>query len=159
LAVAGDPAAVVAAAGFVEAMQSVRDAMRYQADFQLLAASASAAHVLHTTAATGEPDDAGAVARLKAMSDLMKLAHVRQRFTADEPPPPPVRESMLVEMFCTAHPDARISALLHMYESYTGRNLRAEYEARCEARKDAGIAHTPIAARPIGWRAGADDAD
>ncbi len=140
--------------GFVQAMQSVREAMQYQADFQLLAAASSAAHVLHTTVVTGEPDDSGA-ARLKAMSGLMKLAHVRQRFAA-EGPPPPVRESMLMEMFCTANPDARISALLHLYESYTGRDLRVEYKARCESRRRADVAHTPIAARPIGGRVGTD---
>ncbi|HEV2296269.1 MAG TPA: hypothetical protein VGR35_20660 [Tepidisphaeraceae bacterium] len=39
--------------GFVQAMQSIRDAIRYQADFQLLTAVGSAAHVLHTTIAAG----------------------------------------------------------------------------------------------------------
>jgi hypothetical protein len=79
--------------GFVQAMRSIQDAMRYQADFQLLSAAASAAQGLHASVATGE----GETARMKAMSDLMKLAHVRQRFAPEEPPPP-IRESVLEEL-------------------------------------------------------------
>lgn len=85
----------------------------------------------------------------------MKLAHVRQRFAADEPPPR-VRESLLVEMFCTANPrrgSARCCICTRVTRVAT---CAAEYKARCEARRNAGVAHTPIAARPIGWRIGAD---
>ena len=133
--------------GFVQAMRSVREALRYQADFQLLSAAASAAHVLHTSVSAG--DHEMQKAQMKAMSDLMKLAHVRQRFAPPEPPPP-VRESILEELVCTAHPNATIDALRQFYERQTGRDLKAEWDARRKAEQAAGVARELIMMRPIG---------
>ena len=130
--------------GFVQAMRSIRDAMRYQADFQLLSAAASAAQGLHEAVATGEGD----AARMKAMSDLMKLAHVRQRFANDDTQPP-VRESTLIELLCTAHPNAQLHNVLDLYKMYTGRDLREEFLDRVRERHEAGIKRQPLAARPI----------
>ena len=64
--------------GFVNAMDSVRDALRFQADFQLLSAAASASQILHTSACSD--DHEAARAKMKAFADLMKLAHLRERF-------------------------------------------------------------------------------
>ena len=114
--------------GFCDAMASIRDAMRYQADFQLLAASASAAHGLHTSISAGEPE----AKRMKVMGDLLKLAHVRQRFAPEEPPRPK-RDTLLFDMVCTGHENASLGVLRSMFKSYTGRDIRAEYAARTEA--------------------------
>jgi len=133
--------------GFVQAMRAMRDAMRYQADFQLLAAAASAAHALHDAVAS--PDDAKRDARqMKAMSDLMKLAHVRQRF-APEDPPPAMRESVLEELVCTAHPQAPIEALLAVHRRHSGRDLKAEWNARRDAEVAAGIRRIGLVEIPI----------
>ena len=114
--------------GFCDAMASIRDAMRYQADFQLLSAAASAAHAMHTSLATGEPE----AKRMKVMNDLMKLSHVRQRFAPEEPPRPK-RDTLLFDMVCTGHENASLGALRRMFKAYTGRDLRTEYDARTEA--------------------------
>ena len=132
--------------GFCDAMASIRDAMRYQADFQLLAASASAAHGLHTSISTGEPE----AKRMKVMGDLMKLAHVRERFAPEEPPRPK-RDTLLFDMVCVAHKDATIGVLRSMFERYTGRDIKAEYQARIEAEKKLPFAERsiPPAMRPM----------
>ena len=72
--------------GFVRAMNSLRDAMRFQADFQLLSAAASASQILHSSAHSN--DHEAAAAKMKAFADLLKLAHVRERFARDEDEPP-----------------------------------------------------------------------
>ena len=141
--------------GFVQAMRSIRDAMRYQADFQLLAAAASASHAMHSSVSA--TDRALETAQLNAMSTLMKLAHLRQRF-APADPPPPLRISALEELVCTAHPNAPVHVLLEMHQHYTGRDLRADYRARVEAEKQAGVKRQFLIERPIGcW--GDDDND
>jgi hypothetical protein len=125
-------------------MRSIRDAMRYQADFQLLSAAASAAQGLHASVATGD----GETARMKAMSDLMKLAHVRQRFAPEEPPQP-IRESVLEELVCTAHPNGTIDALRSEFRRHTGHDLKAEWDARREAEAQAGVRRELLLMRPI----------
>lgn len=140
--------------GFVQAMRSVREAMRYQADFQLLAAAASAAQVMHAAVSTN--DSEMQVARMKAMSDLMKLAHIRQRFAPPEPPVP-VRESMLESLVCTAHPNATIKAVLSFYEAHTGRDLRAQFLARMKSQAEDVAEPVFARQRPITGRVGYDD--
>ena len=129
-------------------MASIRDAMRYQADFQLLSAAASAAHAMHTSLATGEPE----AKRMKVMNDLMKLSHVRQRFAPEEPPRPK-RDALLFDMVCTAHENGSIGALRKMFKVYTGRDLRAEYDARTEAemKLPEDQRTMPPAAIPLKW--------
>jgi hypothetical protein len=63
---------------FVAALKSVQQAMRMQADFQLLSAAAAAAHLLHTAVTAG--DHESQAKQIKAMSELLKVAHVRERF-------------------------------------------------------------------------------
>ncbi len=113
--------------GFLNAMRSVREAMRYQADFQLLSAAASAAHVLHTSVIAG--DHASQTQEFKAMSELLKLSHLRQRFAQPEPPVEP-RGNDLLDLMLQAHPNATVRTLLSFYESQTGRDLRAERRQR-----------------------------
>jgi hypothetical protein len=111
--------------GFCEAMASIRDAMRYQADFQLLSAAASAAHAMHTSVCGAEPE----AKRMKVMNDLMKLAHVRERFATEERPRPK-RDTLLFDMVCTGHENASLGALRTMFKAYTGRDIKAEYRER-----------------------------
>jgi hypothetical protein len=67
--------------GFVEALNSLRAALRVQADFQLLAAAASAPRLLQQVQSAESPTlDRD---QLKAINELMKLVHLRLRF-ADE---------------------------------------------------------------------------
>jgi hypothetical protein len=63
---------------FVAALKAVQQAMRMQADFQLLSAAAAAAHLLHTAVTAG--DHESQARQIKAMSELLKLSHVRERF-------------------------------------------------------------------------------
>src|SRR5687768_2232433 len=109
--------------GFVHAMRSIRDAMRYQADFQLLSAAASAAHMMHTSVSAADREVE--TAQLNAMSTLMKLAHLRQRFAAEEPAPP-VRSTpaspggdkpcdVLEELVCVGNPQATSETVLSMH--------------------------------------------
>src|SRR5688572_17926223 len=116
---------------FVQAMRSIREAMRYQADFQLLAAAASAAHVMHTS--VSDADRELQTAQLNAMSNLMKLAHLRQRFAPEEPAPPvpstPASAGddepcdVLEELVCVGNPKVTIETLLSMHRHYTGRDI------------------------------------
>lgn len=94
---------------------------------------------------------------MKAMSDLMKLAHVRQRFASDDPPKP-VRQNVLEELVCTANANGTIGALLRMYEWHTGRDLKDQYRARVEAMVKAGVGHDPLVMRPL-WHNGQDGDD
>ena len=85
---------------------------------------------------------------MKAMSDLMKLAHVRQRFAPEEPPAP-IRESVLEELVCTAHPRGTIEALRGEFQRHTGHDLKAEWDARRKAEAEAGVKRELLLMRPI----------
>src|ERR1041384_8723365 len=79
---------------FRQALEELRDTFRFQADFQLASTAANAARLLQTlTDPTRTIDSDGASdlrAQLHALSQLLKLSHLRQRF-APEPAPQPVR--------------------------------------------------------------------
>src|SRR5437016_1673293 len=62
---------------FVTALNSIRDALRFQLDFQLAAAAAQAAQILAAPGAQFSQLD------LKRLSDLLRLAHLRQRFPVE----------------------------------------------------------------------------
>lgn len=72
---------------FRAALQSVRDAARFQTDFHLAAAGTSAAASLQTLAATPGVS-ADALPQVHALLHLLRHAHVRQRFNPDEPQAP-----------------------------------------------------------------------
>jgi hypothetical protein len=97
---------------FVAAMRSVRAALRYQSDFQLLSAAATASHYLHTSVLTGDHESARV--EMKAFADLMKLAHVRERFAKPEPAPTPSDASVFATLKL-AHPDATVRDALAFF--------------------------------------------
>jgi hypothetical protein len=73
------------------ALQTVRDAMRVRADLHLSAASSAAAHTLQSVLAATPTNPDALVDRhlqLNALTHLLRLAHLRQRFPSDPPPPP-----------------------------------------------------------------------
>jgi hypothetical protein len=82
---------------FKDALQKVRDTIHFQSDFHLASAASAAAKSIHSTVAlppTSTPDAAHATPdlsrQLKSLTDLLRLSHIRQRFTAtasnDNPP-------------------------------------------------------------------------
>jgi hypothetical protein len=86
---------------FKKALTATRDAIRLQTDFHLASAASSAARALQTTItpATSADLDPTALAdlyrTLKSLTDLLRLAHLRERFTTERPRPaaaPPKRE-------------------------------------------------------------------
>jgi hypothetical protein len=74
---------------FRKALASIRDALRFQADLHVATAAAQAAKNLQAALPTASPLDLDAAAQLttqlKAITDLLRLAHLRQRFPADAP--------------------------------------------------------------------------
>ena len=100
---------------FVAALQSVQNALRYQADFQLLSAAAAAAHMLHTSVTAG--DHELQKQQVKAMSDLLKLAHLRERF-APPMPKPQLRDSQVLALLRSVHPDVTVGSALEMLDSW-----------------------------------------
>jgi hypothetical protein len=73
---------------FRTALNQYRDTMRFQSDFHLTAAANAAAKSIHSTItpssdpAAPQPDLSK---KLKSLTDLLRLAHIRQRFTAESP--------------------------------------------------------------------------
>ena|SRR5438034_11542316 len=65
--------------GFRAALRSLQGVMRFQSDFQLASAAASASHYLHNSVCCADHEQARV--EMKAFADLLKLAHVRDRFT------------------------------------------------------------------------------
>lgn len=75
---------------FREALAAIRDALRFQADLHVATAAAQAAKNLQAslpTAASLDPESATQLTtQLKAITNLLRLAHLRQRFPADSQP-------------------------------------------------------------------------
>ncbi|MDB5321208.1 MAG: hypothetical protein JWN40_2839, partial [Phycisphaerales bacterium] len=70
-------------------LAAIRDALRFQADLHVATAAAQAAKSLQSSLGPGPlgPDAAAALTtQLKAITDLLRLAHLRQRFPADADP-------------------------------------------------------------------------
>src|SRR5947207_6210478 len=78
--------------GFRVAVQGVRDALRFQADLHLAAAAAAAAKSM-ASVMTGDQPLSGrenlkdAKDQVQALMQLLRLAHLRQRFSMDVPVP------------------------------------------------------------------------
>jgi hypothetical protein len=96
---------------FVMAMRGVRDALRYQADFQLLSAAAAAAHILHTSVCSSDHEQARI--EMKAFADLMKLAHTRERFAKPDPEPQ-VSDASLLASMRAVHPSITVQEALQL---------------------------------------------
>jgi hypothetical protein len=95
---------------FVAALRSLQTAMRCQADFQLLSAAAAGAHVLHTSITAGNSDDSHK--QIKAMSGLLKLAHLREKFASQSLPKPVIRDNQLINMLGKVHPETTVGFFL-----------------------------------------------
>src|SRR5437870_4335310 len=65
--------------GFRAALRSLMGVMRFQADFQLASAAASASHYLQSS--VFDSDHKEGRGEMKVLADLLKLAHLRERFT------------------------------------------------------------------------------
>jgi hypothetical protein len=109
---------------FRAAMQSVRDAMRFQADLHLTAAATRAAGALTDgVGAMAEVDDEQpqtAAARVNAMVHLLRLSHQRIRFTIDPPPPPP-RGLDLYKALQRVHQDLPVGRALELMDKMMNR--------------------------------------
>jgi hypothetical protein len=73
---------------FRVAIRSIRDALRFQADLHIAAAAAAAAQALARTVMSDEqpPDPEhvrAAKDQVQSLTTLLKLAHLRQRFSVD----------------------------------------------------------------------------
>jgi hypothetical protein len=78
-------------ADFKNALNNFRETMRFQADFHLAAAANAAAKSIHSSVAAAPATTGPDLSRqLKSLTDLLRLSHIRQRFTAtpsnDNPP-------------------------------------------------------------------------
>jgi hypothetical protein len=76
-------------ASFRKDLAAIRDALRFQADLHVATAAAHAAKSLQASLGPAPIDaDTGATlaTQLKAITDLLRLAHLRQRFPADADP-------------------------------------------------------------------------
>ena len=95
--------------GFRGAMNSILRALRYQADFHLTAAAASAAHLLHGTIRSGEVDSVRK--QVEALIQLLRMSHIRHRFAeplpAPEPPP-----NVILDLLRDAHPSITVEEAL-----------------------------------------------
>lgn len=66
---------------FIREMRSLRAALIYQSDFQLLSVAASASHVLHETVASRSEAEMQNK-ETETIVALLKLSHARQRFAS-----------------------------------------------------------------------------
>jgi hypothetical protein len=80
---------------FRKSLTALRDAIRFQTDFHLAAAASTAARAVQTTlnpAVVDPTTDPAALAdlakTLKSLTDLLRLAHLRERFTPAAAAPP-----------------------------------------------------------------------
>jgi hypothetical protein len=112
--------------GFVVAMKRVREAIRYQADFQLLSAAGAASHHLHTTLTGGDLE--GRRQEVQAMSALLKLSHLRERFAPPEPKSMP-RDGELMSMLRGFHRDATVGDVLDWVDSNSDAEPQEEQAA------------------------------
>ena len=105
--------------GFLSAMRSVRAALWYQADFQLLAAAAAAAQELQSTVAGGNFEEQAR--QLAALGNLIKLAHLRQRFASASDPQPMHRTAEIMSFLRSAHPSVTVQQALDYLDRIEGR--------------------------------------
>lgn len=107
---------------FRQALEELRDTLRFQADLQLASAAANAARLLQTlTEPASSPDlDPGHAsalrAQLHALSQLLKLSHLRQRF-APEQTPQPVRTGNLRAYLRKTYPNDSLRGAVELHHS------------------------------------------
>jgi hypothetical protein len=133
---------------FRKAVKSIRDALRFQADLHLTAASAVAAQTL-SESIQSPPADEEKLARqrdqLKDLITLLKLVHARERFTAPrepaEPAPRPRRNErdIVVEYLQRdqVKPHYTVANVLHHIKVAEAMERRAAAEPDAGARRAA----------------------
>jgi hypothetical protein len=113
------------------AMQNVRDTFRFQADLHLSAAAARAAALLQEGIAATDLAQVDAeklqhaVARIHALVQLLRLSHLRTRFTFDPPPPPP-RGIDLYKALQRVHQDLPVGRALELMDLMMNRDSAPE---------------------------------
>jgi hypothetical protein len=100
--------------GFCGAMNSILRALRYQADFELTAAAASGAHVLHGTIQSGDVD--AIKKKIESLVQLLRMSHIRQRF-AEPLPQPTMRGIDLISWLRVVHPSITVEDALKGLDS------------------------------------------
>jgi len=116
--------------GFLAAMRSMRAALWYQADFQLLAAATAAAEALQTTVAGGDYEQQ--TRQLAALGNLIKLAHLRQRFASSSEPQPIQRTGEIMNFLRSVHPNATVKDALDFLDR--AENPKREIDSADKAR-------------------------
>jgi hypothetical protein len=124
--------------GFAGAMTSLLQALRWQADFHLTAAAASAGQLLHQCVHAGDTN--GARKQIEALITLLRLAHIRHRFAEPLPDPPPPTNNDLIKVLRTAHPNIKVSEALQCIDILRSREGEP-YTAGMDAWKRTG--HEP----------------
>lgn len=79
---------------FRKAVKGIRDALRFQADLHLTAASAVAAQALSEAVTSPQPDDARLARQreqVRELITLLKLVHARERFCVPREPAEPAQ--------------------------------------------------------------------
>jgi hypothetical protein len=118
--------------GFRLAIRGIRDSLRYQADLHIASASAAAAKLLSAAVNDGTviSDEQvqrlrGAREQIQSLTTLLRLAHLRHRFSADPAEhaqlrlPPEVRravDEMTMIVASRAHPDLTIGQAKELLE-------------------------------------------
>lgn len=101
---------------FRAALQSVRDAARFQADFHLAAAGTAAAASLQSIATSSASADS--IRQAHALLHLLRHAHMRQRFTEDAPLPHHVPTCDDLLDFLRDRPAASVDSVLYHWERH-----------------------------------------
>jgi hypothetical protein len=124
---------------FRYAMQEVRDALRFQADLHLASAAARAAGALQDGVGAGATQDQGEQSQerarhVHALVGLLRLSHMRTRYTVDPPPPPP-RGLNLYLALQRVHQDLPVGRALELMDKLMNRPAPAEKEAVVQSRR------------------------
>jgi hypothetical protein len=95
-------------------MKSLKQAVCFQADFQLAASAAHAAGTLERTLVDIESEqDSQKARRITALSNLMKLAHQRERYA---PPEPEMTDNYILGLLRNAHRHSTVQEFLDAHD-------------------------------------------
>jgi hypothetical protein len=123
--------------GFIHAMESLKQAIRFQSDFQLILSAAQAATEVERSVLDQDPNNEQA-RQIAALSNLLKLAHTRERFAPPPPPPPQeVGENVLLRLMRTIYRDSTVADVLdrvdRLENCFRVERLNDELNARADA--------------------------
>ena len=103
--------------GFCGAMNSILRTLRYQADFHLTAAAASGAYVLHGTVSGGDVEQLRK--KIEALTQLLRMSHIRHRFADPLPEPSRRPDDWLVQWLKHLPPTKTIEEALLFLDQVT----------------------------------------